>query len=270
MPIDIAAMAAQAREYYLSIGIRYPTQSVLLQGDKTQQGLVKHAAILVDFGFALRDGARMVEACERVRASVVGRAVAGGSRKLTGKNYRSASRNARLARRSAITALSAAIPDLLETGQEAAAQLVQTTLEATSALPGGEELPKQLQLLFDVLVQPVVDAAVADRGGPGIARRLDTSRTALLAALRERAGQSPVSAAAEERDILEGIVVSLARNASKAARVAARSLGQPSIALDFKLTYLDPARNSGSEDDPGSDTPSDPDAPEGPEAPETP
>jgi hypothetical protein len=269
MPIDIAAMAAPAREYYLSIGIRYPTQNVLLQGDKTRQGLEKHAAILVDYGFALRDGARLVEACDRVRASVVGRAVAGGSRKLTGKNYRSAARKARLARRSAITALTATIPDLLEAGDEAAAQLVQTTLDATSALPGSEELPKQLQLLFDVLVHPVVGAAVVDRGGPGIAGRLETSRTAMLTALRERAGQSPVSAAAEERDILEGIVVALARSANAAASVAARSLGQPSIALDFKLTYLDSSRNAGAED-PSSDTPSDPDAPEDPETPESP
>jgi hypothetical protein len=229
----------------------------------------EHAPILVDYGFALRDGTRLIEACDRVRASVVGRAVAGGSRKLTGKNYRSAARNARLARRSAITALSATIPDLLEAGQEAVTQLVQTTLEATSALPGGEELPKQLQLLVDVLVHPVVAAAVADRGGPGIVKRLDDSRTAMLVALRERAGQSPVSAAAEERDILEGIVVSLARSANAAATIAARTLGQPSIALDFKLTYLDSSRNGGAED-PSSDTPSDPDAPEGPEAPETP
>jgi hypothetical protein len=39
----------------------------------------------------------------------------------------------------------------------------------------------------------------------------------MLAALRERVGQTPVSAAAEERDILEGIVVSLARSANAAA-----------------------------------------------------
>jgi hypothetical protein len=269
VPIDIGVMAAQAREYYLSIGIRYPTQNVLLQGDKTRQGLVKHAAILVDYGFALRDGGRLIEACDRVQASVVGRAVASGNRKLTGKNYQSAARKARLARRSAISALTAAIPDLLEGGQEEAARLVQTTLEDTSALPGSEELPKQLQLLFDVLGHPVVAAAVADRGGPGISGRLHVAREAVLAAQRERAGQTPVSAAAEERDILEGIVVVLARSASKAAQVAARSLGQPSIALDFALTYLAPSRAAGTED-PDSDTPSDPDAPEDPETPETP
>jgi hypothetical protein len=173
-----------------------------------------------------------------------------GNRKLTGKNYQSASRKARLARRSAITAL-------------------QTTLEDTSALPGSEELPKQLQLLFDVLGQPVVAAAVADRGGPGIAGRLHVAREAVLAAQRERAGQTPVAAAAEERDILEGIVVVLARSANAAASVAARSLGQPSIALDFALTYLSPSRTAGAEE-PSSDTASDPDAPEGPETPETP
>jgi hypothetical protein len=269
MPIDIAAMAAQAREYYLSIGIRYPTQNVLLQGAKTAEGLAKHAALLVDYGFALRDGGRLGEACDRVQASVVGRAQAGGSRKLTGKKYRTACRKARLARRSAIAALSASVPELLEQGEEKAAQLVQTTLEATSTLPVAEELPKQLQMLLDVLAQPVVTAAVADRGGPGIMMRLRSARTDLLEAMRERAGQSPVSAAAEERDILEGIVVSLARSASAAARVAARSLGQPSIALDFKLTYLDSPRTAGAEE-PSSDTPSDPDAPESLESPETP
>jgi hypothetical protein len=266
MPLDIALMTPQAREYYLAIGIRYPTQNVLLQGDKTLQGLAKHAALLVDYGFALRDGERLAEACDRVQASVVGRAQAGSSRKLTGKNYRTACRKARIERRSVTSALSASVPELLERGEEQVAQLVQTALDQTSNLASDAELPKQLQMLLDVLAHPVVAEVVVDRGGPIIATRVQTARTSLLDALRERAGQTPVSAAAEERDILEGVVVSLARSASAAARVAARSLGQPSIALDFKLTHLDASRNAGPEDS-SPDAPDDPDAPESPRLP---
>jgi hypothetical protein len=258
MAIDVATMEPLAREHFLAIGIRYPTQRVLLQGDKTLQGLVKYALLLIDQGFALRDGTRLGDACAQVRALVVGRAQAGGSRKLTGESYRTAARTGRNARRSAITALSASVSDLLEQGAEPVAQLVQTTLDATSQLPGGEELPKQLQMLFDVIVQPIVAATVVDRGGPGIALRLDSSRTSILTAMRERAGQTPVSAVAEERDVLEGIVVSLARSANAAARTAARSLGQPSIALEFALTYLDGSRNAGPAN---PETPPEPDAP---------
>jgi hypothetical protein len=264
MAIDIATMSPQARERYLATGIRYATRRVLLQGDKTLQGLAKHAALLVDYGFALRDGERLSEACDRVRALVVGRAQADGSRKLTGEGYRSATRKARNARRSAITALSASVPELLEQGAEEVAQLVQTTLDATSHLPGEEALPKQLQMLLDVLTDPAVAETVADRGGPSIATRLELARADILKAMRERAGQTPVSAVAEERDLLEGIVVSLARSANAAARVAARSLGQPSIALDFELTYLDGSRNAGRAE---PDTPTDPDVPSDPETP---
>jgi hypothetical protein len=258
MAIDIGAMSPQARERYLAMGIRYATRRVLLQGDKTLQGHAKHAALLVDHGFALRDGDRLGEACDRVRALVVGRAQADGSRKLTGEGVRTATRNARIARRSAISALSATVPELLEQGAEPVAQLVQTALDATSHLPGGEALPKQLQMLFDVLIDPAVAGVVVDRGGPGIVGRLHSARTDILAAMRERAGHTPVSAVAEERDLLEGIVVSLTRSANAAARVAARSLGQPSIALAFELTYLDGSRNAGRA---APDSPSEPGVP---------
>ena len=264
MAIDIATMSPQARERYLAIGIRYATERVLLQGNKTLQALVKYALLLVDYGFALRDGDRLAAACDRVRELMVGRAQADGSRKLTGESYRTAARNGRNARRSAITALSACVSELLEQGDEPVAQLVQTALDATSHLPGGEALPKQLQMLLDVLAHPVVAAAVADRGGPSIATRLENTRKSILTAQRERAGHTPVSAVAEERDVLEGIVVSLARSANAAARVAARTLGQPSIALEFALTYLDGSRNAGPAD-PGA--PSEPDVPSDPENP---
>jgi hypothetical protein len=64
-------------------------------------------------------------------------------------------------------------------------------------------------------------------------------------------------------------VVALARSASKAARVAARGLGQLSRSRSTKLTHLDSSRNAGAED-PSSDIPSDLDAPEAPESPESP
>ena len=264
MAIDLAAMSPQARERYLALGRRYATRRVLLQGDKTSQGLAKHAALLVPNGFALRDGTRLAEACDQVRALVVGRAQAGGSRKLTGEGYQTAARTGRNARRSAITALTASEPELLEQGDEAVAQLVQTVLASTSLLPGSEALPTQLQMLFDVLVHPTVAAAAVDRGGPGIVGRLHSARTDMLTAIRERAGHTPVSAVAEERDILEGIVVSLARSANAAARVTARALGQPSIARDFALTYLEASRRSGDED---PETPAEPGEPADPEAP---
>lgn len=269
MPIDISAMSPQAREHYLAIGLRYPTSNVLAQGDKTLQGLGKHAALLVAFGFALRDGTRLGMVCDQVRESVVGRSQAQGSRKLTSKRYRTACRKGRLERKSAISALSAAVADLLEAGNEQATQMVQTTLDQTSRLASNADLPRQLQLLLDILEHPAVAEATADRGGPDIVTRIRNARAEILESARERTGQTPVSAAAEERDILEGIVVSLARSAAAAANVASRTLGQPSIALDFKLTYLD-GRRTGPDAPEQPGTPEDPGSPEGPETTEPP
>jgi hypothetical protein len=243
MSLDIASMTPPAREYLLTLGENYSTPTVMAQGDKTLQGLVKHAPVLVDFGFALKDRDRMELACAALQTCVVGRAQAAGSRKHGGKTYRTTRRKARQNRRSARNALTAAMLELLESGAEPAAQLVHTALEQTNRLDSDEQLPAQLQMLRDVLVHADVVGAVVDRGGPGIVARLDASRIDMIDALRERAGQSPVTAAVEEREIIEGLIVSLARRANTAASLAAEALGQPSIALDLALTYLNPPRS---------------------------
>jgi hypothetical protein len=268
MSLDTAKMSAQALEYYFTLGNYYSTQSVLAQGDKTLQGLAKYATILVEYGFGTKYGDRLALACDTLQSKVVHRAEAAGTRKLSGKTYLTTSRKARKDRLVAVNTLAAAIPELLEGGQVTAAQLVETKLEQMSRLESDEQLPAQLQLLHDVLVHPDVAGAVADRNGPAIATRVKNARTAMIDALRERAGQTPVSAAVYEREVVEGVIVSLARSANAAARLAASDLGQPAIALAFKLTHLE--RKRAGADASAPETPEAPEAPELPEAPEAP
>jgi hypothetical protein len=45
-------------------------------------------------------------------------------------------------------------------------------------------------------------------------------------------------------DTLDGILVTLARHALKAARAAARRLGTPAMVADFELTHLYPTRHA--------------------------
>lgn len=78
-----------------------------------------------------------------------------------------------------------------------------------------------------------------------------------MSSMRQRAATPEISAVADERDIHDGIIVSLARAARNAGRAAARELGQPAIEVAFRLTHLTPR----SARDPERDTP---DLPEDP------
>jgi hypothetical protein len=102
-----------------------------------------------------------------------------------------------------------------------------------------------LKLLRETLSLPEVTAITAGRGGPETMARLDTALNDLQEVATERAAPTPVTGASERRDILDGIVVTLARAAYAAACQAAHHLRQPSIAADFELVHLRPVRSSG-------------------------
>jgi hypothetical protein len=53
-----------------------------------------------------------------------------------------------------------------------------------------------------------------------------------------RTGARGTRVETEQLDLLDGIIVTLVRNARKAARAAAKRLGKPSLVADFELTKL--------------------------------
>ncbi len=257
MSVDIDALAPSARKRYLGIGRRHVTAPVLAQADKTLRGLVKYGPLLVDNGFGGEDGQDLGEIATSLRLQDNDTAQVLGMRKMTSQTSSETIAKGKLGRRSARSVLRATMRVLGEQGNETAATLVHTALKETKSLPSNAALPRQIAMLLEVLVDPAVAAVAQGRGGPGAIVRLTSLQVALIAALGDRAEQSPTTSANERRDILDGMVVTLCRQAYSAAQLTSRALGQPSIAVEFELTYLTPSRPGA----PAGDAPAAPEAP---------
>ncbi|HWN69084.1 MAG TPA: hypothetical protein VNM90_15705, partial [Haliangium sp.] len=148
-------------------------------------------------------------------------------------------RDARTERRCIRSVLGLALDTLIEDGEQDAADRVEVALTQTSADPDDDQaLLEQLDTLSAVFVDVLVAKAIQDRGGTEITTRLADAQAELMSSIRQRAARTEIPAVADERDILDGIIVLLARAARNAARVAARHLGQPAIEVAFRLTHL--------------------------------
>jgi len=166
-----------------------------------------------------------------------------------------ARRSARQERRSVRLLLGIALVKLRDSGDTQTALVVKTALEQTNRLRSPADLFNHLQLLHGALTHPVVVAVIATRGGARATRRLVEARDALSLATRENAGHPEVRAQVEVREVIEGVLVSLARSAAEAARLASRRLGLPSIATSFRLTHLAPWRTRRKSGAPEPDAP---------------
>jgi hypothetical protein len=237
MTVDIDSLTPQARKHYRVIGERYGTEAVLAQADQTIMGLSMYAQLLVDSGFGTPDGQRIINARDRLLGKDGGVIQAKASQKVLGKALSTARDNAKAERASGTALLTGAEAQMLETDLETAS-IVQTALTDTKTAATDKALADHLEIMHRVLSLPALADFVATRGGPALLDRIAAARTTLIAAKRNRAGKPSVTAAAEHRNILDGIIVSLARSANAAARAAARRLGQPAIAAAFKLDHL--------------------------------
>jgi hypothetical protein len=261
MSVDIDALAPTARKRYLGIGRRYITACVLAQADKTMRGLAKYGPLLVEHGFGAEDGQDLAEVTGALRLQDTGSAQAVGMRKMTSQTSSETLEKGKLGRRSARSILRATMRVLGEQSNEAAAALVLAVLTETKTLPSNAMLPRQIAMLLEVLGEPVVAAVAQGRGGPSAVTRLTSLQGALIEALGDRAEQSPTTSANERRDTLDGLVVTLCRQAYTAAQLASRALGQPSIEVEFELTHLTPSRHGAPADDAPGDAPAAPEAP---------
>jgi hypothetical protein len=260
MPIDMDSMAPQAREHYHGIGRRYTTPAVVAQGEKTLRGVAKHAAVLAEEGFGPDDALELADRVAELRAQDTDRAQAAGLRKIIVQACTDEVDKAKKWRKSTRAILTAGLRVLRQTGDEATIRQVHTVLKETRTLGGEENLSKQMQMLYAVLAEAPVLTTVATRGGLKVHASYPIVHPALVAAQGDRAAQPPATAASERRDILDGIVVELARGAHAAAKLAARALGQSSIAADLALTHLKRGRAG----TPEIDAPEAPQAPAGP------
>jgi hypothetical protein len=274
MALNIDAIAPRARERFLTIGRRYLSAAVLAQANKMLRGLEKYAAQLARSGFGTRDGERLRDGRDALLAHETGRSQTAAARKVISQSNVTVEQEGRDARHGTRAVLGTAGDEALEQGADDVAKRVTAALTQTRVQPDDEvQLLDQLETLYTAITDPGVLPLIADRGGPETLAELVLARGSLTTLVEQRADSSADPAVADARDIVDGYVVTLVRNARAAARVAARRLGQPAIAEAFKLTHLRSRSGSGAttpdapgDDEPGAE-PTDPVEPATPAAP---
>jgi hypothetical protein len=242
MAWSIHMLAPGAREHYLVLGRRYTATQVLEQANKALAAYATYGAELAEDGFGAEDGQHLAEVRDALYAQVNLCSLTGVARAVIKQAHVEARRSARQERRSARLLLDIAHVTLRDRGDSETAQAVKTVLGQSHRLRAPADLFNHLQMLHRALTHPAVVPVIASRGGVKATRRLVEARDALQAATRENASHPLVRAEAEQREVIEGMLVALVRSAGEAARLASRRLGLPSIAVAFRLTHLAPWR----------------------------
>lgn len=238
MALDLESISPEARRRYIRIGRRYETPDVLAQGDQIVLGLVQHGLIVAQHGFGAEEQEQVVDARDMLQERQHGKDQAVAQRSITGQTYEDAVEDGKAVRQSARATCKTVDKSATEKGEVDVSRVVRTALTQTSRLRANKFLLDHLSTLHTAVTTPIVLPFVITRGGGELIVRLQNARDALRTAQSARAGHTPVTAVSEERDLLDGMVVALARSARDAAKAAARHLGQPSIAAAFKLTHL--------------------------------
>ncbi|EYF02686.1 hypothetical protein [Chondromyces apiculatus] len=239
--IDLVTISAIAREQYISIGKRYSSITVLNLASRHLKALLTHGPDLALHGFGAPDATRLVDAHETLLQESVNRTGARGGNAATVNAHELALRRARRERLRARAILDSVTRTLRYEGTDsgiAAALQVEGGLRATkNAGHEGEKLAEQLDVLLNGLTAPPVVTATADRGGPEAVADLTAALTTLRASNLATTGSS-TRLETERMDLLDGLIITLARSARKAAVAASKRLGTPALADKFSLDAL--------------------------------
>jgi hypothetical protein len=250
MAIDLSIIAPKARENYLRIGRQFGSTDTINQASKTLEGCEKYLDMLKLHGFSAANKQRLVDARQELIAAGVDRAEQVGHNKVTNKAFVAALMQGKEARQSGRSILESARGKLLENDDDTTAPEIEATIEQTrTSQDDPEKLATQLDLLRKTLSFVAVVAVTGDSGGPEAIADLEAGAGALRDTAQGKASGGTVGAT-ENIDILDGIIVSLARSARKAARAAARKLRQPALAAAFELSHLYDKRSTSSTDTP--------------------
>ena len=240
MAFDQTTLSAQACAAYIRIGRGIGSVATLAQANQTLGGLAKYGPELVRHGFGSPDTQRLTDVRDGLQTERVGRGEEVTVKRVSRTAVREALDRAGGERDAARTVLSGAAAQLREEGDAAEASKIEETLRLTAVAPQRNAglFADQLEHLHGALTAPALAPAAADRGGPEVAVDLAATIATLRAADQGRKGGGGTPVATERLDLLDGIVVTLARRAFKAARAAGKRLGMPAIAAEFELTHI--------------------------------
>jgi hypothetical protein len=211
----------------------------LAQANKTLKALQTYGARLSLWGFNEEDMKRLEGARDALITAGVGRELERVGKKTTNSAYTAALETGKSRRLRARSVLTGARRVLAEQGQSDSVRSVDTALNhAPTAGENAGKLADQLDTLHASLSEPPIASAVSGRGGPEIVAELATCAAALRAIAQETALPAGTPAETELLDLIDGVIVGLARDARKAARSAAKEASEPAMAIAFELTKL--------------------------------
>ncbi|AKT38646.1 hypothetical protein [Chondromyces crocatus] len=244
MPFDPSSLSAQARARYIRLGRSYSAHVTLAQANETLGALGRHEGALEGYGFSRGDGGRLAEVRDALVSASVRRTGEVGVRRQERGVYAGALRKGREGREVGRAVLLGVLVELRDRGEVGGEQrLVETALAMTSRLPEGKgegvALCGQLGLLLEALKVPGVGGLAAGRGGVEGLGALEGALEGLEEGLQRRPAGGGTPEETERVYLLGGMVVTLVRQARRAARNAGRALGLGSIGEVFGLRLLD-------------------------------
>jgi hypothetical protein len=266
MAIDLATIPPEARARFIKLGRCFSSRRTLKQSRRTLGALGSYGELIAIYGFGAEDTEDMTQCRDLLIEAGVERDATVAQRKTTKKDFLKAMRagkDARLHGRSVLFTAQRLLSLSIVEGAAAARNGVATALEKTESCgDDSDQLANQLDQLRASLSLPVVAALVAGRGGPQAVAALTTSATALRLLTDNRPVRGGTPEETERLDLIDGIIVTLARSARRAARSATRALGRPALADAFKLSDLYGSSTSAEEPPPAEVTETAPEATE--------
>ena len=239
MALDLNTLPPEARAAFIHDGERFSSEDTLEQANQTLNGYLAHGSKLADFGFTPEDAAELKDARDLLIEAGVGREAKRTNKRFDTAAHAAAMRDGQGVRLRARSVLAGTRGVLLRSGQTEAVQRVDVVLERESvASEDAEGLSRQLDTFRAALTEPAVEAASMNRGGPKAIVDLAAHAMKLREVTQAKASPRGTPVETERLDLLDGIVVSLARTAREAADAAARELGEPAIATAFELSGL--------------------------------
>lgn len=239
MALDLTNLSPEARAAFLKDGARFSSEDTLQQANQTLNAHAIHGTKLAEYGFGADDAQELQDARDALILAGVGREAKRTSKKIDTAALAAAMRDGQGARLRARAILQGTKRALLlagkiETVQEIAALLAQDSEAADDA----EGLAKQLDALQHILKDSVIGLAAKTRGGESAVVDLEAFAQALRDAAQAKAEPRGTPAETDALDLLDGLVVSLARLARESAEAAARDLAEPAMATAFELSAI--------------------------------
>lgn len=243
--IQLENVSAEKAAQLIKVGQRYGSGPVKEQAEQILGAFAQHKGVMVRYGFTEEDAEEIAQLVTMYPANLEERANKKVGRTVTSAALRAHVKGGKQARLRG-RAMLEAVGNRLAAGQSAAtdpkadaARLITATLSQTDALSREVEvLLSQLRLIAHCWTSKIIATEAAKRGGDEVIALLQAQIQTLDASLSDIQQAQTTSADTQRLDLIDGLIIERVREANRAAKVAAKTEGNPALADAFKLKHL--------------------------------